>query len=66
MTKKELAERLNGRQYGDSFEDVLEEAKQSGLVIVTGALDDLMEFEGAIRDEGGVLMVVEYTLTVVA
>lgn len=53
MTKKELAEKLNGRQYGDSFEDVLEDAKQSGLVIVTGASDDLMEFEGAIRDEGG-------------
>ena len=31
MTKKELAEKLNGRQYGDSFEDVL-------------ASDDLMEF----------------------
>lgn len=39
--------------YGDSFDDVLEEAQQSGLVIVTGASDDLMEFDGAIRDEGG-------------
>lgn len=53
MTKKELAEKLNGRQYGDSFEDVLEDAKQSGLVMVTGASDDLMEFAGAFRDEGG-------------
>lgn len=53
MNKKELAEKLDGRQYGDSFEDVLEDAKQSGLVIVTGASDDLMEFEGAICDEGG-------------
>lgn len=53
MTKKELAEKLNGRQYGDSFEDVMEEAKQSGFVIVTGASDDLMEFAGAFRDEGG-------------
>lgn len=52
MTKKELAEKLNGREYGDSFSDVLEEAKASGLVIVTGASDDLMEFEGALRDEG--------------
>ena len=52
MTKKELAERLNGREYGDSFSDVLEEAKASGLVIVTGASDDLMEFDGALRDEG--------------
>lgn len=53
MTKKELAEKLNGRQYGDSFKDVLEDAKASGLVIVTGASDDLMEFDGAIVDEGG-------------
>lgn len=53
MTKKELAEKLNGREYGDSFSDVLEEAKASGLVIVTGASDDLMEFDGALRDEGG-------------
>lgn len=52
MTKKELAEKLNGREYGDSFSDVLEEAKASGLVIVTGASDDLMEFDGALRDEG--------------
>lgn len=53
MEARELAEKLNGRAYGDSFDDVLEEAKQSGLVIVTGASDDLMEFDGAIRDEGG-------------
>ena len=53
MTKKERAEKLNGRQYGDSFEDVLEDAKQSGLVMVTGASDNLMEFAGAFRDEGG-------------
>lgn len=53
MTKKELAEKLNGRQYGDSFKDVMEDAMASGLVIVTGASDDLMEFQGAIEDEGG-------------
>lgn len=53
MEARELAEKLNGRAYGDSFDDVLEEAQQSGLVIVTGASDDLMEFDGAIRDEGG-------------
>lgn len=53
MTKKELAEKLNGRQYGDGFEDVLKEAKQSGLVIVTGASDDLMEFEMVIRGASG-------------
>ena len=40
MEARELAEKLNGRSYGDSFDDVLEEAQQSGLVIVTGASDD--------------------------
>lgn len=53
MTKKELAEKLNGRQYGDSFKDVMEDTMASGLVIVTGASDDLMEFQGVIEDEGG-------------
>ena len=52
MTKEELAKKLNGRKYGDSFSDVTKEAKQNGLVIVTGASDDLMEFDGAIYDEG--------------
>ena len=50
---KEFAEKLNGRAYGDSFDDVKQEAKESGLVIVYGASDDLMEFDGAIYDEGG-------------
>lgn len=45
--------KLNGRAYGDSFDDVKQEAKESGLVIVYGASDDLMEFDGAIYDEGG-------------
>lgn len=53
ITAKELAEKLNGRAYGDSFDDVKQEAKESGLVIVYGASDDLMEFDGAIYDEGG-------------
>lgn len=53
MTAKELANRLNGMQYGACFDDTSEEAKKSGLVIVTGASDDLMEFNGAIYDEGG-------------
>lgn len=53
ITAKELAEKLDGRAYGDSFDDVKQEAKESGLVIVYGASDDLMEFDGAIYDEGG-------------
>ena len=47
ITAKELADKLNGRAYGDSFDDVKQEAKESGLVIVYGASDDLMEFDGA-------------------
>ena len=47
ITAKELAEKLNGRAYGDSFDDVKQEAKEIGLVIVYGASDDLMEFDGA-------------------
>lgn len=56
MTKKELAEKLNGTEY-DGFrifsQKILREAKESGLVIVYGVSDDLMEFEGAFEDEGG-------------
>lgn len=52
ITAKELAEKLNGRGIDESFDDVVQEAKENGLVIVYGASDDLMEFEGAIYDEG--------------
>ena len=56
MTKKELAEKLNGTEYAGFrifSEEILREAKESGLVIVYGASEDLMEFEGAFTDEGG-------------
>lgn len=52
MNAKELADLLNGREYGKEItaaERVL--AKISGLVVVFGASDDLMEFRGAIYDE---------------
>lgn len=54
MTIKEFASRLNGNEYreGLSLQDG-EYAKQHGFVIVYGASDDLMEFEGAIREEIG-------------
>lgn len=53
MTKEQLAERLNGVQYGDETNMEIErEARESGLVIVFGASDDLVEFRGAINDEG--------------
>lgn len=53
MTSKEqLAEKLNGVQYGDETNMEIErEARESKLVIVFGASDDLIEFRGAINDE---------------
>lgn len=45
MDKKELARLINGREYGyEPFRDVWQVAKEAGLVIVSGASDDLMEF----------------------
>ena len=56
MTLKEFAERLNGTEHNGypilSKEDI-GIAKENGFVIVTGASDDLIEFEGAIEDEAG-------------
>lgn len=56
MTKEELAAQLDGIQYPAHraiTKDQIAAAKAAGLVIVFGASDDLMEFEGAIRDEFG-------------
>lgn len=54
MTKEELAKALDGKEYRKEIASaLLTEAKQSGLVIVYGHSDDLMEFEGAIEDEFG-------------
>lgn len=51
---KLLADRLNGSQYPLHLsKEITEAAKTAGLVIVYGASDDLMEFEGAIADEVG-------------
>lgn len=57
MTAKELAERLDGIQYKELVRygisrELYKEAKESGLVFVHGASDDLIEFGGAIEDEG--------------
>jgi hypothetical protein len=52
MTKEELATLLNGRQYGHEITTEEEaQAKESGLVVIFGASDDLMELKGAINDE---------------
>lgn len=54
MTAKELASMLNERRIGDELSHEEERnAKESGLVVVFGASDDLMELRGAINDEAG-------------
>lgn len=53
-TVNEIAEMLAGAKYRDPVsKTVAELAKMSGIVIVYGQSDDLMEFEGAIYDEVG-------------
>lgn len=55
MNSLEFAKMLNGRAYGNEISK--EEAKLAaslGIVVVYGASDDLMEFEGAITDEASV------------
>lgn len=54
MNAKELAVKLDGMQYPVRIpKELAAEAKSAGLVIVYGASDDLMEFDGAIHDEMG-------------
>jgi hypothetical protein len=54
MTKEFLASLLNEREYRDEIsQHEVAEAQKHGLVIAYGASDDLMEFDGAIRDEVG-------------
>lgn len=54
MTKEELAALLNGRQYRQEITNAeASQAQKSGLVVVYGHSDDLMEFQGAIYDEVG-------------
>lgn len=54
MNATELAAKLQHIQYPVRLsKDIVDDAKANGLVIVYGASDDLMEFEGATRDELG-------------
>lgn len=55
MGIKEFAKSISGKEYGypQFTKEEIETAKENGFVIVYGCSDDLMEFEGAIRDEGG-------------
>lgn len=52
MNIEELAKKLNGREIGNEItKEETEEARKSGLVVVYGASDDLMEFVGALTEE---------------
>ena len=55
MELKEFAKQIDGKEYGypQFTKEEIHTAKKNGFVIVYGASDDLMEFEGAISDEGG-------------
>jgi hypothetical protein len=54
MNSQELAIALNGCEYGKETGPADNQiAKKSGLVVVFGASDDLMEFRGAVNDEMG-------------
>jgi len=54
MTKDELAKILDGNEYTNEIDTATElQAKESGMVVVFGGSDDLMEFRGAIHDEVG-------------
>ena len=55
MDIKDFAKSISGKEYGypQFTKEEVETAKENGFVIVYGASDDLMEFEGAIQDEGG-------------
>ena len=54
MDAKELAGIINNCDISREMRDVpLDQVKASGLAIVFGASDDLLEFRGAIEDEAG-------------
>lgn len=55
MDIEEFAKSISGKEYGypQFTKEEIEIARENGFIIVYGCSDDLMEFEGAIRDEGG-------------
>jgi hypothetical protein len=54
VTREELASAIDGNEYRSEINKrAAIQAKESGLVVVYGASDDLVEFEGAISDEVG-------------
>jgi len=56
MTPQEAAAALDGNEYRkEGSKELFLKMAKAGLVAVYGASDDLMEFEGVIRDEVGVI-----------
>ena len=52
MNAKELAEKLDGREYRSEItREECDQAEEHGLVVMFGASDDLVELRGAIDDE---------------
>jgi len=50
MTVKEIAEKLNGNEYGLGNIEI-SQIKEAGIIFAYGESDDLLEFRGAIYDE---------------
>lgn len=57
MNIQEVADKLNGIQYGDEgsvfTRAYVKELKSHGIVVVHGYSDDVVEFRGAVNDELG-------------
>ena len=57
MNIQEVAEKLNGIQYGEEGKiltlEYCKELRREGIVVVRGYSDDSVEFDGAISDEFG-------------
>lgn len=54
MTKEEFAALITGREYRKEITRAeAAQAKAAGLLVIYGASDDLLEFDGAFRDELG-------------
>lgn len=54
ITPEEFVKTLVNVEYGEEFtKEQIKQAKENGLVIVYGASDDLIEFEGVISEEFG-------------
>ena len=53
MTIQDIAKMLDGNDYPTINRVVLNLAKENGIVVCYGSSDDLIELDGAIRDEDG-------------